>query len=76
MAELVCVSCGRGGRRDNGTEWYEGSVWEIALDPDDAAIENGVYLCGDCYCRIDPEDRPRWKPLPRTAGLIREQTGG
>lgn len=75
MAEIVCVSCGRHGNRDT-LQWYEGSVRDVVLDPDETAVEDGAFLCADCYHRIDPEDRPRWKPLARTAGLIRERTGG
>lgn len=76
MAELICVSCGRTGSRDNGLPWYEGSAREVVLDPDETSVEDGAFLCGDCYRRIDPEDRPRWKPLTRTSGGIRAQTGG
>jgi len=75
MAELICVSCGRTGNRDS-MQWYEGSARDVVLDPDEAAVENGAFLCADCCRRIDPEDRPRWKPLSRTAGAIRERTGG
>jgi len=75
MAELICVSCGRGGHRE-GVQWYEGTSRDIALEPDETAVEDGAYLCGDCYRTIDPEDRPRWKPLSRLTGVTRARTGG
>ncbi len=74
MTELVCVSCGRAGTRRE--QWYEGSVRDVEMDPDEAAIEHGVYICADCYRTIDPEDRPRWKPVTRTTGAVQERTGG
>lgn len=76
MAELICVSCGRRGNLDDPRPWYEGSARAVALDPDETAVEEGAHLCSDCYRRIDPEDRPRWKPFSRLAGMIRERTGG
>jgi len=54
----------------------ERRIWLRILEPDDAAVEDGAYLCGDCYRHIDPEDRPRWKPVARLSGFIREKTGG
>lgn len=66
MPDLICVACGRRGPR-GGEEWYEGSERDVLLDPDETAVENGTYLCGVCIRRIDPEERPRWKPLKKTA---------
>lgn len=63
MTEFVCAGCGRTGRRGNGVRWYEGSVRDVDLDPDETAIENGEFLCEDCFRRLDPEDQPRWRPL-------------
>jgi len=74
MAELVCISCGRSGARRE--QWYEGSIREIELDPDEAAIEHGAFICAGCYRTIDPEDRARWKPVPPTSGAVQERTGG
>jgi|GEM_PF-2370571 len=76
MAELICVSCGRQGNLDASLLWYEGTTRDLTLDPDESAMENGAYLCGDCYRRIDPEDRPRWRPFSRLSSRIRGQTGG
>jgi len=76
MAELVCVSCGRQGDLESSLRWYEGTTRDLTLDPDESAMENGTHLCGDCYRQMDPEDRPRWKPLTRLSGFVREQTGG
>jgi len=76
MAELICVSCGRHGNLDSSVPWYEGTTRDLTLDPDESAVENGAYLCGDCHRRLDPEDRPRWKPLSRLSVRIRGQTGG
>lgn len=76
IAELICVSCGRRGNMDDPLPWYEGTVRDVVLEPDDAVVEEGTYLCGDCYRGIDPEDRPRWKPIARLSGFIREKTGG
>ncbi|HEU5299978.1 MAG TPA: hypothetical protein VFW08_10830 [bacterium] len=76
MTELICVSCGRGGNLDDPLPWYEGTARDVVLEPDEAAVEEGSYLCGDCYRRIDPEDRPRWKPVSPRKGFIREATGG
>ena len=76
MAEIICVSCGRQGNVDDPLPWYEGTARDIVLEPDEAAVEDGAYLCGDCYRHIDPEDRPRWKPIARLSGFIREKTGG
>lgn len=61
---------------DDPLPWYEGTVRDVVLEPDDAVVEEGTYLCGDCYRGIDPEDRPRWKPIARLSGFIREKTGG
>lgn len=74
MAELVCISCGRSGTRRE--QWYEGSTREIEIDPDEAAIEHGVFICADCYRTIDPEERARWQPVSRTSGAVQERTGG
>lgn len=74
MAELVCVACGRAGTRRE--QWYEGSSREVELDPDEAVIEHGVFICADCYRSIDPEDRARWKPVTSTTGSVQERTGG
>ncbi len=63
MAEFVCTACDRTGERDDGLTWYEGSIRDVELDPDETAIEDGVFLCEDCYKRLDPEERPRWKPI-------------
>ena len=77
MAELICVSCGRSGNLDDPLPWYEGTARDLALEPDEAAVEEqGAYLCGDCYRRIDPEDRPRWQRASARRGFIREATGG
>jgi hypothetical protein len=61
MTTLVCTVCGRRGRPDGG--WYEGTERDLLLDPDETALEEGAVLCGDCYRRLDPEERPRWRPL-------------
>lgn len=76
MAELICVSCGRSGNLDDPLPWYEGTTRDVALDPDETAMEDGSYLCGDCHRRLDPEDRPRWKRVSPRKGFIREATGG
>ena len=76
MAELICVSCGRRGTLDEPLPWYEGAARDLALEPDDVAVEDGAYVCGDCYRGIDPRDRPRWKRISPLSGFIREKTGG
>lgn len=65
MAQFVCMSCGRRGYVGDGMQWYEGSERDVTLDPEDSAIEDGAFLCGDCFARLDPEEKPRWKPLAR-----------
>lgn len=65
MAEFVCVSCRRRGNIDDRVPWYEGSERDVPLDPDEAAIEDGTFMCGNCFAKLDPEEKPRWKPLTR-----------
>lgn len=74
MAELVCVSCGRTGTRRE--PWYMGSSREIELDPDETAIEDGAFICADCYRTLPGEDRARWTPVTRATGSVQERTGG
>jgi hypothetical protein len=62
MAQFVCVSCRRRGDVDDRMQWYEGSERDVPLDPDDTAFEDGAYLCGNCFAKLDPEEKPRWKP--------------
>jgi hypothetical protein len=66
MAQFVCVSCGRRGNIDDRVQWYEGSARGVLRDPDEAAVEEGAFLCGDCFVKLDPEEKPRWKPVSRT----------
>ena len=66
MPDMICVLCGRRSSHASGEEWYEGSERDVLLDPDETAVEEGAFLCGLCFRRIDPEERPRWKPLKRT----------
>ncbi|MDQ7819133.1 MAG: hypothetical protein QN173_01665 [Armatimonadota bacterium] len=61
MTTLVCAVCGHRGPRAG--EWFEGTERDLLLDPDETAVEEGAVLCGDCYRRLDPEERPRWRPL-------------
>lgn len=56
--------------------WYQGSVRDVTLEPDEAAIEDGATLCADCFRMLDPEDQPRWKPMTRATGAVQERTGG
>ena len=62
MTALVCATCGRRVTRAGG-QWFEGTERDLLLDPDETAVEEGAVLCGDCYRRLDPEERPRWRPL-------------
>ncbi len=64
MISLVCAVCGRRGTRA-GADWFEGTERDLLLDRDETAVEEGAVLCGDCYRRLDPEERPRWRPLER-----------
>lgn len=66
VAQYVCVSCGKPSDRFGREQWYEGSERDVLLEPDETAVEEGAFLCDDCFRRIDPEERPRWKPLKIT----------
>jgi len=69
MAQLVCVSCGRRGNINDRVQWYAGSARDVTLDPDESAVEEGAFLCGDCFARLDPEEKPRWKPINKKGGI-------
>ena len=56
---FVCDACGR--RQDPALPlaWYEGS----GADLEEAGESEEAYLCGECYRRLDAEEKPRWRPV-------------
>lgn len=56
---FVCDACGH--RQDPAARlaWYEGT----GADLDEAGELDAVYLCAQCYQRLDAEEKPRWRPV-------------
>lgn len=53
----ICDGCGRRGAPSAKEEWYQGTSGEAM---DDAEVIDIVYLCPQCFQRLDQEEKPRW----------------
>lgn len=55
----ICDACGRHGVSSSEERWHEG----VPVVAEDEEVIDLIYLCPECFARLENEEKPRWREL-------------